>query len=109
MQHLAQVLAEPLQPELKSVSLYAGLSSDEFTLYSGVGNQKLIDYYKNSLKVNSNQSSGSEYWSELYNYIFICNAALEGLDNPHFLTSPVKQQLMGEARFFRSFLLLLFG
>ncbi len=33
----------------KSISLFAGLSGDEFTLYSGVQNPTLNSYYKNEL------------------------------------------------------------
>ncbi len=43
----------------KSISLLAGLSSDEFNLYDGVFNNTLIAYYKNALIANSSTPSGS--------------------------------------------------
>ncbi len=84
-----------------SVSLRSGLSADEFSLYSGAGDEKLTAYYQNKLSATLTQ--GSEYWSELYSYIFTCNTVLEGLQGATSLNSTIKQQLLGEARFMRAF------
>lgn len=86
-----------------SLSLLAGLSADELTLYAGVTDNKLIAYYKNWLISTSSQNYGSEFWPCFYNYIFRCNAAVEGLSSSNSLTPLVKQQLLGEAKFMRGF------
>lgn len=88
----------------KSISLYTGLSSDELTLYSGVNNTTYLAYYKNSLSAAIDPIAGSEFWGQFYNCIFICNSAIEGLNNATSLTPAVKQQLLGEAKFMRSFI-----
>lgn len=88
-----------------SISLRAGLSADEWTLYSGVTNEQLISYYQNSLKANSViDNFGSEYWKPFYNYIFVCNAAIEGIGNSNTLTPSIKSQLLGETKFMRAFI-----
>lgn len=86
-----------------SLSLLLGLSSDELTLYGGVTDNRLIAYYRNSLVSTPSQNYGSEFWSRLYNYLFRCNAAVEGLSSSNSLTPSVKQQLLGEAKFMRGF------
>ena len=89
------------------LSLLTGLSSDELTLFNGVADNKLIAYYKNALLAASQLSNyGSEFWgggAGLYYYVFICNAAIEGLNKSGTLTPSVKQQLLGEAKFMRAF------
>jgi starch-binding outer membrane protein, SusD/RagB family len=86
------------------LSVLTGLSSDELTLYNGVADNKLIAYYKNALLAASQFNNyGAEFWGGLYSYIFICNAAIEGLNKSVSLTPSIKQQLLGEARFMRAF------
>jgi hypothetical protein len=46
---------------------------------------------------------GSELWAPFYNNIYKCNAAIEGLQKSTTLTSAIKQQLLGEAKFMRAF------
>ncbi len=77
-----------------------GLSGDDYGLYGGVNNNNIISYYKNQLSAQID--IGSVYWNELYNYIFVCNSAIEGLTNSTTLTPRVKEQLLGEALFMRS-------
>jgi hypothetical protein len=86
-----------------SISVLCGLSADEFTLFSGVTDASEIAYYKNSLFTNISQSFGTSFWSSLYNYIYECNDAIDGLNNSQKLTSNVKQQLLGEVKFLRAF------
>lgn len=91
-----------------SISVLAGLSADELTLYSGVNDNAKIAFYKNSLVSNSTQSYGHELWvgaggPGIYSSIFRCNAAIEGLSGSTTLTPSVKQQLLGEAKFMRAF------
>lgn len=94
-----------------SISLFAGLSADEFTLYSGVSTtDPKAYYYMNALSLTSGSNNGSnpgnEIWLSLYNkYIFTCNSVLEGLADPNAnkLTPAVRQQITGEAKFMRAF------
>jgi hypothetical protein len=85
------------------ISLLAGLSADEFTLYSGVISTIHPRYYRNSLVVNVSPGAGFENWKPLYNYVYRCNAAIEGLKGSTSLTPSIKQQLLGEAKFLRAF------
>src|SRR5689334_898516 len=45
---------------LKSISLFAGLSADEWSLYDGVTNEQFIAYYHNALITNNSQAFGTE-------------------------------------------------
>ena len=84
----------------RSIGLLQSLAADELTLYSGTGGV-LLAYYQNTFSAKDN--TGSEQWDPLYNYIYQCNAAIEGLNNSSGLTPKVKIQLLGEAKFFRAF------
>jgi hypothetical protein len=83
-----------------SIGLLEGLAADELTLYSGTGGVQLA-YYQNALSVSGH--TGSEQWDPLYNFIYKCNSAVEGLNGSSSLTPKVKTQLLGEAKFFRAF------
>jgi hypothetical protein len=89
----------------RSISLMAGLSADEFTLSSAVSSADLKYYhYIDSLFSNTNLlSTGTQYWSQFFNWIYRCNAAIEGITTSTALTPPVQQQLLGEAKFMRAF------
>ncbi|SMC44184.1 RagB/SusD family nutrient uptake outer membrane protein [Pedobacter africanus] len=84
----------------RGLSLMLGLSADELTSYTTGANY--VAYYTNILAA---QGSGNEYWSPLYNFVFRCNAAIEGLNEPaaDALTPAVRKQLLGEAKFMRAF------
>lgn len=86
-----------------SISMFAGLSADELTLFSGVTTANFNAYYNNALIANEAQNYGSEFWSQLYGLVYICNAAIEGLEGSTSLTLSIKQQLLGEAKFLRGF------
>ena len=85
------------------ISLVSGLSADELTLANVVTENGLIAYYKNELRTGPNENYGIELWRGVFNYIYMCNAALEGLGNSASITPTVKKQLLGEARFMRAF------
>ncbi|MES2329964.1 MAG: RagB/SusD family nutrient uptake outer membrane protein [Bacteroidota bacterium] len=88
---------------LPSISLFAGLSADELTLFNPA-NQSTTSYqpyYTNSL-TNLNSPS-FDFWYQIYPIIFVTNSAIEGLSNSTTLTPLVKNQLIGEARFIRAF------
>lgn len=87
-----------------SLSLYAGLSADELSLYAGVPSSSVLTYYyKNSLYVNSTSAAGTEFWTPNYTFIFLCNSAIAGLTAANGLTPSVQQQLLGESYFMRAF------
>jgi hypothetical protein len=84
-----------------STSIFAGLSADEFTLYSGAAGSSFSRYYENDLSITF--SAGYDMWAPLYNYIYKCNAAITGLNASTSLTPAIKKQLLGEAKFMRAF------
>jgi hypothetical protein len=87
-------------PQIPNITMWLGLSSDEFTLWGG-GSPDQAAYYKNALSASTGY--GTEFWNNTYPFIFICNSAIEGLTSSTSLTPKVKQQLLGEAKFMRAF------
>lgn len=85
-----------------SATLLLGLSADELTLYSGVTDNTQLAYYKNQLLSTKNQSAGPEFWTLIYSYLYVCNAAVEGMEKATSLTPHVKNQLVGEVKFLRA-------
>ncbi|MBO9571701.1 MAG: RagB/SusD family nutrient uptake outer membrane protein [Chitinophagaceae bacterium] len=85
----------------QGLSLMLGLSADELTLYD-LG---LADYNTFYSNIFTSTKQGINYWSPLYTYIFRCNSAIEGLNDPsaEALTPFVRKQLLGEATFMRAF------
>jgi hypothetical protein len=93
---------DPIQG-IGSMSMFAGLSADEYTLITGA-NASHLAYYRNGLsQITGTNVSGGELYGPFYNYIFKCNAAIEGLNLSNSLTPLVKRQLIGEAKFMRAF------
>ncbi len=83
-----------------SISFLAGGSSDELTNYSTDANQ--IQFYNNALS-RTNSTISSFLWANPYKYIYASNAALEGLFASTQVSTSVKTQLVGEAKFIRAF------
>lgn len=88
---------------VSSLTLYAGLSADEFSLWNGVTNLTAIAHYQNQLTGTPGTNYGSAYWSTFYPYLFTCNDAIAGLTASTSLSQAVKQQALGEAEFMRAF------
>lgn len=90
---------------INSISLVAGLSADEFTLFGGTANvnRTLVQYYINQLASGSSTNSPPSIWSDCYSKLYTINIALERLAVSNSLTPAVRKQLMGEARFLRAF------
>ncbi|WP_448635236.1 RagB/SusD family nutrient uptake outer membrane protein [Pedobacter panaciterrae] len=86
---------------LASMTLFPALTADELTLYGGATSSAttFVPYYTNSL-TNSNVQT---HCSAIYATIYTINSAIEGLTNNNKLTSSLKQQLLGEAKFMRGF------
>jgi starch-binding outer membrane protein, SusD/RagB family len=90
---------------ISSVSLVASLSADELFLYGGSanGNITLTQYFQNRLTPGDANTSSPNLWRSLYAQIYVTNLAIENLNSSASLTPAVKQQLIGEAKFLRSF------
>jgi hypothetical protein len=88
-----------------SLSVYAGLSADEFGLLGGGIGSTLGGYYANTLSLITQPTSGTETWSPLYQFVFYSNAAVTGLSSSQAdgLLPTVRDQLLGEAKFMRAF------
>lgn len=85
-----------IQGSLVSTSL----SADELYLSAGfLGMQS--SFFQNDL-INDIHSGGNS-WAPLYNIVYRCNAAIEGLMASQTLSAGIKQQLLGEAYFIRAF------
>lgn len=91
------------------LSSVPGSSSDEL-LYFGT-NPSLSAFSKNSLTAST--ATGSQFWNNFYQvYIYNCNRIIESLqiqktsdeDRDSKLSAGVKRQLIGEAKFLRSFI-----
>jgi starch-binding outer membrane protein, SusD/RagB family len=81
-----------------SISLEVGLAADELKNYSV--DPVLSQFYGNSLSSTPNVY----FWPEIYQQIYVANAAIEGLEKSSAVTPNFKKQLLGEARFMRAFL-----
>jgi hypothetical protein len=83
---------------MSDIDVFAGLSADELQNFLN-SYSSLQQYYQNALNPSTPLP-----WDEPYQYIYIANAALEGLTGSTEVTAPVKQQLFGEAKFMRAFM-----
>lgn len=97
--------------------IYASIASSNFSLNISVYNELLADnlvlydesnllpkqFYQNAMN-SKYQTGGSSIWNDEYAYIYYANAAIEGLNLSSTLSPIVKQHLLGEAYFIRSFI-----
>jgi len=84
-----------------NLSLYPDLLADNMTLFDQ-NNISAQQYYQNDLNsLYKNQLTN--YWFDLYSYIYVVNAAIEGISASQGLSPAVKQRLLGEAYFLRAF------
>jgi hypothetical protein len=103
--------ASPFQKtstSIGSVSLNTGLAADEFGVTSSFLTSSFIfpKFMQNDLaQVSATPAAGGEHWAPFYNFVFRCNAAIEGLSSSKAdgLTAKVRQQLIGEVKFIRAF------
>ncbi len=82
---------------MHSITVLTGLSGDELIDFSG--SQVNMQFYNNSLNGDATLS----LWSDLYRIIYQANTIIEGAGNATHLSSEVKNQLNGEAKFIRAF------
>ncbi|NOT73427.1 MAG: RagB/SusD family nutrient uptake outer membrane protein [Cyclobacteriaceae bacterium] len=80
-----------------SVTFVGGASADELISYGSA----LDEFYNNNVLPTSN--SNSAIWAGAYKSIYYCNSAIEGLQQSTSITAAVRNQLLGEAKFIRSF------
>jgi starch-binding outer membrane protein, SusD/RagB family len=80
-----------------SIGYLCGVAADELKDYSS-GTPDAVFY------TNSYTPLTDPFWIFLYNQIYVCNAAIEGLTNSSTISLAMKNQLLGEAKFCRAFL-----
>lgn len=81
-----------------NLSTLCGFSADELTNYS-TGKEN-IQFFTNSL----DPTATADYlWNVAYQYIYSANAVIEGLSASDKIGPGIKNQLLGEALFIRSF------
>lgn len=80
-----------------SITVYGGLSSDEFKGYRA----GLIEFADNEITATNTEINNM--WLQVYQRIYAANAVLEGLGTATGVAPLVKSQLIGEALFLRAF------
>ncbi|WP_228530258.1 RagB/SusD family nutrient uptake outer membrane protein [Tamlana sp. I1] len=86
---------------VNSITVVTGVSADELDLYNPIAYPEFEEYYEHN--INPDSSTSLKFWSTAYNIIYMCNAALEGLNRSNKITEATKQQLVGEVHFIRAF------
>lgn len=91
-------------------TILCGLSADELVNFNSGSDEN--ELYFNALESNNGEIN-QFFWMQSYTYIYQTNACIEGLQNSTNLSSTVKNQFLGESKFFRSlfyfYLVNLFG
>lgn len=80
-------------------TFYTGLAADD--LQYNATDPNTAEFYSNSL-LNTN-GNVANFWSNCYQLIKNANNAISGLEASTTLTQSVKDQLLGEAKFFRAY------
>jgi len=80
-------------------TFYTGLAADD--LQYNATDPNTAEFYSNSL-LNTN-GNVANFWSNCYQLIKNANNAISGLEASTTLTPSVKDQLLGEAKFFRAY------
>lgn len=75
------------------------MSADDFTYAAALAE---FDEFKNNTVQPGNRYI-EQLWAQPYDYIYRCNAIIEGVTVSTTLSPAVKNQLLGEARFTRAF------
>lgn len=80
------------------ISMLEGMAADEITNYlPAVMGTTLQEFYTNTYNIG-----GNYFWNEFYQRLYTCNVTIEGVSASTGLSAPVKQQLLGEAKFLRA-------
>ena len=80
-------------------TFYTGLAADD--LQYNATDPNTAEFYSNSL-LNTN-GNVANFWSNCYQLVKNANNAISGLEASTTLTPSVKDQLLGEAKFFRAY------
>lgn len=79
---------------------YAGMSADDVQYATPSSS---YDEFENNAVTTSNSLLANNLWYYPYSQIAQCNIAINGLNSSSALTPAVKNQLLGEAKFWRAF------
>lgn len=85
------------------MSMNLGLAADELINYSNDEYQR--QFYENALSIDNNRIEGiwGSGYDGFYSFIYFANAAIEELNASTQVSPPVKNMLVGEAKFVRAF------
>jgi hypothetical protein len=83
------------------ITLYTGLSSDEFNYFDGT--DITVSPFQNNSLTPDNSAIGANFWIPAYSTIYRANAVIEGLAASGKISTSTKSQLTGEAKFLRAF------
>jgi hypothetical protein len=81
------------------ISQLTGMAGDEHQSYSTVAD--INSFYLDNIN-SQNRFISTDLWNQPYNFIYNANSILEGVNSSN-LTSQLKNQLTGEAKFIRAF------
>ncbi|MDR2282890.1 MAG: RagB/SusD family nutrient uptake outer membrane protein [Sphingobacterium sp.] len=84
---------------LLNTTLFAGLAADELNYQQSIST--ILEFQNNNV-LPTNGYVGNALWLYPYNHIVNANAALKGLENATLLSPTIKNQLLGEVRFWRA-------
>ncbi|WP_158286437.1 RagB/SusD family nutrient uptake outer membrane protein [Chitinophaga sp. S165] len=83
---------------INSISMLEGMAADEIKNYlPAVLGSSLAEFYTNTYNVGSGY-----FWNEFYQRLYTCNVTIEGVTASKGLSEPIRQQLLGEAKFVRA-------
>lgn len=83
-----------------ALAIYPGLSADE--IVNNRPSNTYDPFYQNSISI-SDRIIANDLWRMAYATIYHANACIEGLVSNEKLTATIQKQLLGEAKFIRSF------
>lgn len=99
--HTATALLTGIFAKMSENSFASGDNSISINL-AQYADESIPSRDPNSFYNNSLRSIDDPYWTQLYEFIFRANSAIEGIQKSE-LRDVVKNQLIGEAKFIRSF------
>ncbi len=83
-----------------STTLYGGLSADELYYYTSGLND---EFAKNEITEANHYTIDNAFWKPAYKNIYATNLAIEKLEASQAISTTLKKQLIGEAKFIRAF------
>lgn len=106
----SEMMNNSSQFSASGITIYSALCADELTTYSP---GSFDPFMNNAIIESAHPLIEVNFWNAAYKYIYAANLSLEKLQQSTTLTTAVRQQLLGEAKFIRAFcyfqLLQLFG